>query len=80
MFEVILNVLMIFLLFTAFYVVFSGELLKSVLALTIFSTIMVTIFIMLQAPDVALAEAVIAAGLTIGFFVIAINKTGDSLK
>ncbi len=68
---------MIFLLITAFFAVFTDDLLNSVITLSIFSGILVVIFIVLQAPDVALAEAVIAAGLTTGFFVITINKTEE---
>lgn len=73
--DIILNVLMIFLLITAFFMVFTKNLLSSVIALPIFGTILVIIFVILQAPDAALAEAVIAAGLTTGFYVITINKT-----
>jgi len=73
--DTILNMLMIFLIFTAFFMVFTKNLLNSVIALQIFGTILVVIFLILQAPGVALAEALIAAGLTTGFFVITINKT-----
>ena len=77
MIKIILYGLMIFLLITAFFAVFTDDLLNSVITLSIFSGILVVIFIVLQAPDVALAEAVIAAGLTTGFFVITINKTEE---
>ena len=55
--------------------VFTKDMLTSVISLTIFGVILVVIFVILQAPGAALAEAVIAAGLTTGFFVITINKT-----
>jgi multicomponent Na+:H+ antiporter subunit B len=74
---VILNMLMIFLLFTAFFAVFTKNLLNSIITLAIFSAILIVIFVILQAPDAALAEAVIGAGLTLAFFVITINKTKD---
>jgi len=74
--DIIFNMLMVFLIFTAFFMVFTKDLLNSVIALQIFGAIMVVIFLILQAPGVALAEALIAAGLTTGFFVITINKTG----
>ncbi|MFE8700853.1 Na(+)/H(+) antiporter subunit B [Cytobacillus sp. FJAT-54145] len=73
--HIILNLLMVFLLFTAFFMVFAKDLSTSVIALPIFGAILVIIFVILQAPSAALAEAVITAGLTTGFFVIAINKT-----
>lgn len=77
MINIIFNMLMIFLLFAAFFLVFTKDLLNSVITLFIFSSILVVIYVILQAPDAALAETVIAAGLTIGFFVITINKTED---
>jgi uncharacterized MnhB-related membrane protein len=68
--------LMIFLLFTAYFALFTEDLLISVINLFLFSTILIVVFVILQAPDAALAEAVIGAGLTIAFFVITINETG----
>ena len=78
MIEIIFYILMLFLLLTAFYAVFTDDLLNAVITLSVFSGILVVIFIILQAPDVALAEAVIAAGLTTSFIVITINKTEES--
>lgn len=77
MIDIILNILMIFLLFTAFFVVFTKKLLNSVIILFVYSTILIVIYIILQSPGTALAEAVIAAGLTITFYVITITKTED---
>ena len=77
MIELTYYILLLFLLVTAFFAVFTDNILKAVISLSVFSAIMVVIFIILQAPDVALAEAVIAAGLTTGFFVITINKTEE---
>ncbi|RSK25823.1 DUF4040 domain-containing protein [Bacillus sp. HMF5848] len=76
MIDIILNILMIFLLFTAFFIVFTKDMLNAVITLPIFGATLVLIFVILQAPGAALAEAVIAAGLTTCFFVITINKTG----
>lgn len=75
MINIILNILMTFLIITAFFMVFTKDMVNSVITLSIFGAILVVIFIILQAPSAALAEAVIAAGLTTGFFVITINKT-----
>ena len=72
---IILNLLLLFLILTAVVAVFSKNILNAVITLSVFSGILVVIFIFLQAPDVALAEAVIAAGLTTSFFIITINKT-----
>lgn len=73
--DIILNILMVFLIITAFFMVFTKDISNSVITLPIFGAILVVIFVILQAPGVALAEAVITAGLTTGFFVITINKT-----
>ena len=73
--DIILNILMIFLLITAFFIVFTKDLSASVIALPIFGSILVVIFVILQAPGAALAEAVIAAGVTTAFFVVTVNKT-----
>ncbi len=75
MITIIFNILLLFLLLTAFTAVFTDNIFNSVIVLSVFSGILVVVFIILQAPDVALAEAVIAAGLTTSFFIITINKT-----
>lgn len=75
MIDIIFNLLMIFLIFTSFFMVFTKDILNSVIVLPIFSTILAAVYVILQAPSAALAEAVIAAGLTTCFFVITINKT-----
>jgi len=73
--DIIFNMLMIFLIITAFFMVFTKDISNSVIALPIFGATLVVIFVILQAPSAAMAEAVIAAGLTTVFFVITINKT-----
>ncbi len=75
MIDIIFNMLMIFLIITAFFMVFTKDISNSVIALPIFGATLVVIFVILQAPSAAMAEAVIAAGLTTVFFVITINKT-----
>ncbi|WP_227938300.1 Na(+)/H(+) antiporter subunit B [Alkalihalobacillus deserti] len=75
MIDILFNLLMIFLLITAFFMVFTKDISNSVITLPIFGAILVVIFVILQAPGVALAEAVMTAGLTTVFFVITINKT-----
>lgn len=73
--DLIFNMLLIFLLIIAVFMVFTKDISNSVMALPIFGAVLVVIFVILQAPSAALAEAVIAAGLTTIFFVITINKT-----
>jgi len=52
------------------------DLIASVVACAAVSLIASVLFYLLQAPDVAMAEAAIGAGLTTAIFVIAIRKTG----
>lgn len=73
--NIIFNILMIFLIITAFFMVFTKDMLNSVITLPIFGTILTVVYVILQSPSAALAEAVIATGLTTVFFVITINKT-----
>jgi len=51
------------------------DLLNAVIASGIVSLIAAVLFYLLQAPDVAMAEASIGAGLVTAIFVIAIRKT-----
>ena len=51
------------------------DLLNAVIACALVSLMASLIFYMLQAPDVAMAEASIGAGLTTAIFVFAINRT-----
>jgi len=55
---------------------FFRDLIAAVVACAAVSLIASTLFYLLQAPDVAMAEAAIGAGLTTAIFVIAIKKTG----
>ncbi|WP_246050119.1 Na(+)/H(+) antiporter subunit B [Aquibacillus sediminis] len=78
--DMIVTLLMIFLLVTAFFMVFTKQTANAVIAFPIFGSILVVLFVIFQAPSVAMAEAVITAGLATGFFVITFNKTKDSRK
>ncbi len=73
----IIAVLLILILMSAFFAVFTSQLVNSVIALSILSSALAIIFLLLQAPDVALAEIVIASGITTGFFIITIDKVGE---
>jgi len=53
----------------------SKDLLASVILLGIMSLLLSTEFYLLQAPDVAIAEAAIGAGLTSALYIMAISKT-----
>lgn len=49
------------------------ELLSAVIGLAVFSLLLALEFYILQAPDVAIAEAAMGAGLTTAIFVIALR-------
>ncbi len=51
------------------------DLLSSVISLGIMSLLLSLEFYLLEAPDVAIAEAAIGAGLTTAIYVIAIKRT-----
>jgi energy-converting hydrogenase B subunit D len=71
-----LNVTMITLLvITAVLAVFSKDLLAAVIVFSVYSLIMALMWQRLQAPDLALTEAALGAGVTTVLFVIAIFKT-----
>lgn len=66
--------LMAFLVLTAVMAVFFEEELISIIFLSIFSITLTTLYLIHQAPDVALAEAVIGAGLITAIFMSAISQ------
>lgn len=70
----IMALLMGFLCLVAAYAVFSNVLIHAVVALSVFSITTAVVFLLLQAPDVAMTEAVIGAGLVTAFFILTLNK------
>jgi len=51
------------------------DLIGAVIAATLVSIIAAILFYLLQAPDVAMAEAAVGAALTAAIFIIAIRRT-----
>lgn len=74
-FDIFSLAVLVGILSTAFIALKSKDLLNSVVFLAIMSLLLSVEFYLLQAPDVAIAEAAIGAGLTTAIYVIAINKT-----
>ena len=60
---------------TAAIAIFSKKILTSVIALGVTGTFVALEFLVLQAPDVAIAEAAVGAVLTTVIFIIAVKKT-----
>ncbi len=76
MIEDIIHVLILAgLIVTAYLAVKLRDLLAAAVVLGVFSFLLSLEFYILQAPDVAIAEAGIGAGLTTAIFVIAVKKT-----
>ena len=61
---------------SAFFALRFKDLIASVISLAIMSLLLSIEFYTLQAPDVAIAEAAVGAGLSTAIYVIAIRKTG----
>ncbi len=73
---ILLNTLVIIgILATAVCAVMFENVLSSVIALGITGAFVALEFILLQAPDVAIAEAAVGAVLSTAIFVIAVKKT-----
>ncbi|MDK2895915.1 MAG: energy-converting hydrogenase subunit [Candidatus Atribacteria bacterium] len=66
--------LLVFLFGAALSALFSRENLTSIISLSIFSTISAVLYLLYRAPDVALAQIVIGAGLYTAIFISAISQ------
>ncbi len=75
-FEYLIQVLLLIgLIISAYLSIKFKDLLACTIALGIFSFLLSLEFYILQAPDVAIAEAGIGAGLTTAIFILAIKAT-----
>ena len=64
------------LVLAAFFALWFKDLISSVISLAVFSLMMAVEFYLLQAPDVAMAEAAIGAGLSTTIYIVAIRACG----
>ena len=67
--------LLVFVLFTAVAVVALRDVLSAIIAFAAYSLGLAIVWVFLQAPDVALTEAAIGAGVTSVLFLLTITKT-----
>jgi uncharacterized MnhB-related membrane protein len=72
---IIATVLVLVMLVSAIAALVFKDLLNAVIASSVVSLIAAVIFYLLQAPDVAMAEAAIGAALVTAIFIIAIRRT-----
>ena len=71
----ILNFLVIFgLIIAALCVFFLDDILQCIIAMAVLGTFLALEFLLLKAPDVAIAEAAVGAILTPVIFIITLNK------
>ncbi len=68
-------ILLFFLIATALIVVRTRDLLAAALIFSAYSLIMCIVWQQLSAPDIALTEAAVGAGITTVLFVVTISKT-----
>jgi energy-converting hydrogenase B subunit D len=71
-------ILLLLLIGTALATVFSRDLLAAVVIFSSYSMIMSVLWLRLQAPDLALAEVAVGAGITTVLFVVTIFKARRS--
>lgn len=73
--DIILAILVLLMIASAIAALIYKDLMSAVIASCIVSLIAAILFFILQAPDVAMAEAAIGAALVTGIFVIAVKRT-----
>ncbi len=73
--DIIHVIILLGLIASAYLTVKSRDLMACAIMLGVFSFLLSLEFFILQAPDVAIAEAGIGAGLTTAIFVMAVKKT-----
>ena len=69
------TITIVIILAAACFAIFSKKILASVIALGVVGCVMALEFVILQAPDVALAEAAVGAVITTIIFIITVYKT-----
>lgn len=73
--DVVHMLVLIGLIISALFVVYFKDLLSAAISLAAFSLLLSLEFYILQAPDVAIAEAGVGAALTTAIFILAIKAT-----
>lgn len=68
-------ILLLFLVATASIIVRTKDLLAAALIFGIYSLIMCIVWQQLSAPDIALTEAAVGAGVTTVLFIVTVSKT-----
>ena len=77
MMQIIEWLLLIFLIVCAVAVSLSKNVLNSVIIFMSYSLVMAVIWVLLQAPDLAITEAAVGAGVTSVLFFLALRRVGQ---
>lgn len=72
---IITIVCVLIMVFSAWFAIKTSDLISAVIASSVVSLMSSVLFLILHAPDVAMTEAAIGAGLATVVFLIAIRKT-----
>ena len=64
-----------FIVISALVAIELEDTLSSIISLTVFGVLLAIAFAILQAPDVALTQAVVNSGLVTSFFIVAYSRT-----
>jgi energy-converting hydrogenase B subunit D len=75
MIDILQILVLIGIVITAVFVVFQRDLISAAISFAAFSFLLSLEFYILQAPDVAIAEAAVGAGLSTAIYIIAIRGT-----
>ncbi len=75
LFEIVIILLSAFMIASAIIAIWFKDLLASIIALAVMSLLLSLYFYILQAPDVAIAEAGVGACLTTAILIITIRST-----
>ena len=75
MYELLFDAFLVVVVIFAGLAVWSKDLLKSVIFLSVGSLSTAMVFFLLNAPDIAITKAAVEVGLTTAVFIVAIQKT-----
>jgi len=78
--EIVNTLLVLFLIVCAVAVERTKDLLSAVIIFASYSLIMSVLWLMLMAPDIAMTEAAIGAGVTTILFIAVVSRTGRMEK
>ena len=74
---IVFNLFLLALLATAVLTIWYRNLLNSIVVFSVFNLVIIVTFVLLQAPDVAMAAAVIGLGLSTTLYILAIGMTRE---